>query len=70
MVIYYLYERILNIKCDNILKHNYCSGTWGDWQEGLSISEIEITMGINWRTTKNYADEDQLPKQNHLKRKG
>ena len=34
--------------------------------KGLSISEIQKTLGINWRTAKKYADEDQLtePKRN------
>ncbi|MFC5558996.1 IS21 family transposase, partial [Ureibacillus thermophilus] len=27
-------------------------------------------MGINWRTAKKYADEDQLPKQKSFKKKG
>ena len=38
--------------------------------KGLSISEIQRTMGINWRTAKKYADEDQLPKQKSFKKKG
>lgn len=29
--------------------------------KGLSISEIQKTLGINWRTAKTYADENQLP---------
>ncbi len=29
--------------------------------KGLSISEIQKTLGINWRTAKKYADDDQLP---------
>ena len=29
--------------------------------KSLSINKIAKTMGINWRTAKKYADEDQLP---------
>ncbi|QBK24501.1 hypothetical protein [Ureibacillus thermophilus] len=37
--------------------------------KGLSISEIQRTMRINWRTAKKCADEDQLPKQKSFKKK-
>lgn len=40
-----------DINCIKYLRNN----------KGLSISEIEKTLGINWRTAKKYADEDQLP---------
>lgn len=39
-------------------------------EKGLSISEIERTMKINWRTAKKYADEDQLPREREFKKKG
>ncbi|GFZ87002.1 transposase [Compostibacillus humi] len=39
-------------------------------EKGLSISEIQRVMKINWRTAKKYADEDQLPQQKEYKRKG
>jgi transposase len=29
--------------------------------KGLSISKIQKTLKINWRTAKKYADEDQIP---------
>ncbi|WEG13407.1 IS21 family transposase [Pullulanibacillus sp. KACC 23026] len=29
--------------------------------KGLSITKIQETLGINWRTAKKYADEDQIP---------
>ncbi len=28
--------------------------------KGLSISKIEETLGINWRTAKKYADGEQV----------
>jgi hypothetical protein len=39
-------------------------------EKGLSISEIERTMKINWRTAKKYADEDQLPQERECKKTG
>src|SRR5699024_4555557 len=36
--------------------------------KGLSISEIQKTGGINWRTAKKYADDDQLPEGKQTKR--
>ncbi|QVY61286.1 IS21 family transposase [Cytobacillus gottheilii] len=30
-------------------------------KKGLSITKIKETLGINWRTAKKYADENQLP---------
>ena len=39
-------------------------------EKGLSISEIERTMKINWRTAKKYADEDQLPQEREFKKTG
>ncbi len=38
--------------------------------KGLSISEIQKTLGINWRTAKKYADEDQLPEEKQTKKTG
>ena len=32
-------------------------------EKGLSISEIQRVMKINWRTAKKYADEDQIPQE-------
>ena len=44
------------INCIKFLRNN----------KGFSISEIQRTIKINWRTAKKYADEDQIPKQkNH-----
>ena len=40
-----------DIKCIKHLRNN----------KGLSISKIQETLGINWRTAKKYADEDQIP---------
>ncbi|MEK4554410.1 hypothetical protein [Jeotgalicoccus sp. FSL K6-3177] len=36
----------------------------------LSISEIQKTLGINWRTAKKYADEDQLPEPKRNRKTG
>ncbi|WP_307195565.1 hypothetical protein [Neobacillus niacini] len=33
-------------------------------KKGLSITKIKETLGINWRTAKKYADENQLPESN------
>lgn len=38
--------------------------------KGLSISEIQKTLGINWRTAKKYADEDQLPEPKRNRKSG
>jgi len=38
--------------------------------KGLSISEIQKTLGINWRTAKKYADEDQFPGEKQTKKTG
>ena len=38
--------------------------------KGLSISEIQKTLGINWRTNKKYADEEQLPEEKQTKKSG
>jgi transposase len=56
-------ERMLamsEINCIKFLRNN----------KGLSISEIQRTLKINWRTAKKYADEDQIPKQKSPQRKG
>lgn len=29
--------------------------------KGLSITNIQRTLNINWRTAKKYADREQLP---------
>lgn len=39
-------------------------------EKGLSISEIQRVMKINWRTAKKYADEEQLPQPKLFKKKG
>ncbi|MGN7943283.1 MULTISPECIES: IS21 family transposase [Bacillaceae] len=39
-------------------------------KKGLSITKIKETLGINWRTAKKYADENQLPKSKIKKSKG
>jgi len=28
--------------------------------KGLSISQIQKIVGVNWRTAKKYADDDQM----------
>lgn len=49
-----------DINCIKFLRNN----------KGLSISKIQETLGINWRTAKKYADEDQLPKSNLKQKEG
>lgn len=39
-------------------------------EKGLSISEIQRVMKINWRTAKKYADEEQLPQPKLFEKKG
>lgn len=39
-------------------------------QKSLSINHISKTLGINWRTAKRYADEDQLPEEKERKKSG
>lgn len=39
-------------------------------QKSLSINQISKTLGINWRTAKKYADEDQLPTEKKTKKSG
>ena len=39
-------------------------------EKGLSISEIQRVMKINWRTAKKYADEDQIPQEKVFEKKG
>jgi len=39
-------------------------------QKSLSINHISKTLGINWRTAKKYADEDQLPVERERKKTG
>ena len=39
-------------------------------QKSLSINHISKTLGINWRTAKKYADEDQLPVEKERKKSG
>ncbi|WP_246041938.1 hypothetical protein [Robertmurraya kyonggiensis] len=38
--------------------------------KGLSITKIQQTLNINWRTAKEYADEEQLPTTKSFPRKG
>lgn len=38
--------------------------------KGLSISQIEKIMGVNWRTAKKYADEDQIPQEKSYEKRG
>lgn len=38
--------------------------------KGLSISQIQKILGVNWRTAKKYADEDQIPQETLRVRKG
>ncbi len=39
-------------------------------EKGLSISQIADTLAINWRTAKKYGDEDQLPQEKKIMKKG
>ncbi|MFE6643522.1 IS21 family transposase, partial [Heyndrickxia sporothermodurans] len=39
-------------------------------RKSLSINEISKTLGINWRTAKKYADDDQVPKEMVKKKSG
>ncbi|QNK89132.1 IS21 family transposase [Sporosarcina sp. resist] len=39
-------------------------------QKSLSINHISKTLGINWRTAKKYADEDDLPVEIERKKSG
>lgn len=39
-------------------------------QKSLSINQISKTLGINWRTAKKYADEDQLPTEKKPEKSG
>ena len=32
-------------------------------EKSLSINQISKVLGVNWRTAKKYADEDQLPEE-------
>lgn len=48
-------ERMLAMSDINCIKHLRN-------KKGQSITKIKETLGINWRTAKKYADEDQLPK--------
>lgn len=57
------YERMLamsDIHCIKNLRNN----------KGLSISKIQKTLGINWRTTKKYGDGEQLPQSKIKQKKG
>ncbi|WP_324295689.1 IS21 family transposase [Rossellomorea vietnamensis] len=38
--------------------------------KGLSISQIQKILGVNWRTVKKYADGDQLPQEAIKPKKG
>lgn len=39
-------------------------------QKSLSINNISKTLGINWRTAKKYADEEQIPKEKPIHKTG
>lgn len=39
-------------------------------RKSISINHISKTLGINWRTAKKYADEDQLPVEKKRKKSG
>ncbi|MET3505702.1 transposase [Halalkalibacter oceani] len=49
-----------DINCIKTLRNN----------KGFSITKIQKTLGINWRTAKKYADENQLPQSKIKQRKG
>jgi transposase len=56
-------ERMLamsDVNCIKNLRNN----------KGLSISQIQKIIGVNWRTAKKYADEDHIPKEAIKSRKG
>lgn len=38
--------------------------------KSLSINKISKTMGIDWRTAKKYADDDQIPQEKLKKKRG
>ncbi|MFD1708335.1 hypothetical protein ACFSCZ_16590 [Siminovitchia sediminis] len=39
-------------------------------QKSFSINKIAKILGINWRTAKKYADDDQVPQENVQKKSG
>jgi len=39
-------------------------------EKSLSINQISKVLGVNWRTAKKYADEDQLPEEKISKKSG
>ncbi len=39
-------------------------------QKSKSINSIANTLGINWRTAKKYADEDDIPQETQVKKRG
>lgn len=39
-------------------------------EKSLSINQISKVLGVNWRTAKKYADEDQLPEEKIRKKSG
>lgn len=49
-----------DINCIKTLRNN----------KGFSISKIQQTLGINWRTAKKYGDGDQLPQSKIKEKKG
>ena len=49
-----------NINCIKHLRNN----------KGLSITNIQRTLNINWRTAKKYADREQLSEATITKKSG
>src|SRR5690625_945505 len=39
-------------------------------EKSFSINQIKNTLGINWRTAKKYEDDEQLPKEKSIQRRG
>ncbi|MFC5628654.1 hypothetical protein ACFPTR_07050 [Aliibacillus thermotolerans] len=39
-------------------------------QKSKFINSIANTLGINWRTAKKYADEDDIPQETQVKKRG
>ena len=39
-------------------------------EKSFSINQIKNTLNINWRTAKKYEDEDQLPEEKSIKKRG
>lgn len=39
-------------------------------EKSYSINEIKEILGINWRTAKRYADDNQIPEEKVTKKRG